>query len=163
MTAVLFMVFWYYNIILTLLHGRRRMKSILNISEAFSLALHAMSMIAAEKDGKPVTAHAVASRLGVSEAHLSKVLQRLVHAQILDSSRGPGGGFTLSRPAAEITLRDVYEVVEGPLKLDDCLIGTQICGGKSCVFDDLIHRVNREFEHYLEHATVERIKEAIKG
>jgi Rrf2 family nitric oxide-sensitive transcriptional repressor len=138
------------------------MKSILNISEAYSLALHAMSMVAAEKDGMPVTAHAMASRLGVSEAHLSKVLQRLVHARILMSARGPGGGFTLNRPAAEITLRDIYEGVEGPLKLDDCLIGTQICGGKSCVFDDLIHRVNGEFEHYLDHATVERITEALK-
>lgn len=138
------------------------MKSILNISEAYSLALHAMSMVAAEKEGSPVTAHGIATRLGVSEAHLSKILQRLAHARILKSSRGPGGGFSLNRPAAEITLRDIYESVEGPLKLDDCLIGTQICGGTSCVFDDLIHKVNGEFERYLEHTTVERIKEALK-
>lgn len=138
------------------------MKSILNITQAYSLALHAMSMIAADGEAAPVTAHTIASRLGVSEAHLSKVLQRLVHARILGSSRGRGGGFILNRPAAKITLRDIYESVEGPLKLDDCLIGTRICGGQSCVFDDLIHKVNGEFEHYLEHTTVERIKETLK-
>lgn len=138
------------------------MKSIMNISEAYSLALHAMAMVASDGTGAPVTAHGIATRLGVSESHLSKVMQRLVRAGILDSTRGPGGGFTLNRPAAEITLRDIYEGVEGPLKLDDCLIGTQICGGKSCVFDDLIHKVNGEFEHYLEHTTVERIKETLK-
>jgi Rrf2 family transcriptional regulator, nitric oxide-sensitive transcriptional repressor len=142
--------------------GRTVMKSIMNISEAYSLALHAMAMVAADGDGAPMTAHGIASRLGVSESHLSKVMQRLVRAGILNSSRGPGGGFTLNRPASEITLRDIYESVEGPLKLDDCLIGTQICGGKSCVFDDLIHKVNGDFQHYLEHTTVERIKEALK-
>ncbi|MDD3717679.1 MAG: Rrf2 family transcriptional regulator [Actinomycetota bacterium] len=138
------------------------MKSMLNISEAYSLALHAMSMVGAEKNGAAVTAHDIASRLGVSEAHLSKVLQRLVRARILRSSRGPGGGFSLNRPAVEITLRDIYEGVEGPLQLEDCLIGTQICGGKSCVFDDLIHKVNSDFKNYLEHTTVERIKDVLK-
>jgi len=138
------------------------MKSIMNISEAYSLALHAMPLVAGAKGEAPITAHAIATRLGASEAHLAKVLQRLVHGGILRSSRGPSGGFSLDRPAAEITLRDVYEAVEGPLKLEDCLIGTQICGGKSCVFDDLIHKVNADFEHYLDHTSVERIKEVLK-
>ena len=138
------------------------MKSILNISEAYSLALHAMAMVAAHGGEAPVSAHEIASRLGVSESHLSKVLQRLAKAGMLRSSRGPGGGFYLGRPAVEITLRDIYEGVEGPLVLGDCLIGTEICGGKSCVFDDMIHKVNGEFKDYLEHTTVEYIKDSLK-
>ena len=138
------------------------MKSILNISEAYSLALHAMAMVAAQGGEVPVSAHEIASRLGVSESHLSKVLQRLAKAGMLRSSRGPGGGFYLGRPAVEITLRDIYEGVEGPLVLGDCLIGTEICGGKSCVFDDMIHKVNGEFKDYLEHTTVEYIKDSLK-
>jgi Rrf2 family protein len=138
------------------------MKSIMNITEAYSLALHAMAMVAADGEGTPVTTHAIATRLGVSESHLSKVMQRLVRGGILASSRGPGGGFVLNRPATGITLREIYESVEGPLKLDDCLIGPRICGGKSCVFDDLIHKVNDEFQHYLEHTTVERIEKALE-
>ncbi|MEW6554875.1 MAG: Rrf2 family transcriptional regulator [Actinomycetota bacterium] len=140
------------------------MKSIMNISEAYSLALHAMAMVAASGEETPVTAHAIATRLEVSESHLSKVMQRLVRSGILGSSRGPGGGFSLNRPASEITLRDIYESVEGPLKLDDCLLGTHVCGekGKSCVFDDLINKVNGDFQHYLEHTSVERIKEVFK-
>jgi len=137
------------------------LKSILNISEAYSLALHAMAMIASNGKTAPLTAHGISSRLGVSEAHLSKVMQRLTKAGILKSSRGPGGGFSLDRPAREITLLDIYESVEGPLKLDDCLIGTHICGGKSCVFDDLIDKVNGQFKDYLEQTTVERIKDVL--
>ncbi len=138
------------------------MKSIINISEAYSLALHAMSMIAGAEKETPITAKAIATRLGASEAHLAKVLQRLVHAGILGSARGPSGGFFLDRPAEGITLRDAYEAVEGPLRLDNCLIGTRICGGKSCVFDDLIHKVNTDFERYLDSTSVERIKEVLK-
>ena len=139
------------------------MKSVLNISEAYSLALHAMAMVAADGGTAPVTAHGIASKLGVSEAHLSKVLQRLAKDGILRSSRGPGGGFSLNRPAHEISLMDIFEGVEGPLRLDNCLIGTQICGGKSCVFDDLIDKVNGQFKDYLENTTVETIKEVLRG
>lgn len=139
------------------------MKTILNVSEAFSLGLHATAMVASREGDEPVTAHTIASKLGVSEAHLSKVMQRLVKAGILTSSRGPGGGFTLGRAATSITLLEVYESLEGPLKLDNCLIGTHICGGKSCVFDDLIDRVNGQFKDYLEHTTVELVKGTLGG
>lgn len=139
------------------------MKSILNISEAYSLALHAMAFVASSGGQKPVSAHAIASKLGISEAHLSKVMQRLTRAGILKSARGPGGGFSLDRPESDITLLDIYESVEGPLNLGDCLIGTEICGGKSCVFDDLLHNVNGQFSYYLENTTVERIKNVIRS
>ena len=139
------------------------MKTILNVSEAFSLGLHATAMVASRESAEPVTAHTIASRLGVSEAHLSKVLQRLVKTGILKSSRGPGGGFTLGKSAPSIALIEIYESVEGPLKLDNCLIGTHICGGKSCVFDDLIDKVNGQFKDYLEHTTVELIKDTLGG
>ena len=137
------------------------MKTILNVSEAFSLGLHAMAVVASVEGGSPLTAHRIASRLGVSESHLSKVLQRLTKTGILKSSRGPGGGFSLAKPASSIALLDIYESVEGPLKLGNCLIGTQICGGKSCVFDDLIHKVNNQFEHYLVHTTLDMIKDTL--
>ncbi|RJP30724.1 MAG: Rrf2 family transcriptional regulator [Actinobacteria bacterium] len=139
------------------------MKTVLNISEAYSLALHAAAMVASHGKAGPVTAHRIATRLGVSEAHLSKVLQRLTKSGILTSSRGPGGGFSLGMPAASITLLDIYESVEGPLKLGRCLIGTHICGGKSCVFDDLIDKVNGQFKDYLQHTTVEMVKDTLGG
>ena len=137
------------------------MKNALNISEAYSLALHAMAYIASQGKGRSISAHEISSRLGVSEAHLSKVLQRLTRAGILRSSRGPGGGFSLSRPEKDITLLDIYESVEGPLKLADCLLGTELCGGKKCIFDDLLQSVNEQFKDYLERTTVESIKDII--
>jgi Rrf2 family protein len=137
------------------------MKSALNISEAYSLALHATAYMASQSKNRPISAHEMSSRLGVSEAHLSKVLQRLTRAGILRSSRGPGGGFSFSRPEGDITLLDIYESVEGPLKLADCLFETEICGRKRCIFDDLLPSVNEQFKEYLEKTTVESIRDVI--
>ena len=133
----------------------------MNISEAYSLALHATAMVASGGEQERVTSRRIASELGVSEAHLSKVLQRLARAGILKSFRGPGGGFSLIRPAHDLTLLDIYEAVEGPLRLDDCLLGTRICGGRSCLFDGLIAKVNGQFKDYLARTTVGAVEDVL--
>lgn len=139
------------------------MNSIVNLSEAFSMALHGMVMIAAAPEGQPLSAHAIADRLGVSEAHLYKVLGRLTRSRLLKSSRGPGGGFTLGRPAASIRLLDIYESVEGPLVINDCIMGTKVCCGDNCIFEDLIHDLNAEFKAYLERTALESVKDTLEG
>lgn len=138
------------------------MNSIVNLSEAFSMALHGMAMIAAVSEGSPVTARAIADRLGVSEAHLSKVLGRLTRSRLLKSMRGPGGGFILGRPAASIRLLDIYESVEGPLTINDCIMGTKVCCGDNCIFENLIHDLNAEFKDYLERTSLDEVKDTLK-
>ena len=138
----------------------RVMQKLLNISEACSLALHAASLISREEG--VITTRQIASRLGVSEAHLAKVLQRLSRAGILKSNRGPGGGFSLSRPSDEVSLLDIYECVEGPLNLGDCLFANRICDGEGCLFDELLPRINLEFKDYLRNTNLAMIKK-VKG
>ena len=62
------------------------------------------------------------SRVQEVPKHLSaKVLQTLARGGIVKSSRGTGGGYTLARPAGEITLLNVIECIEGPICLNYCL------------------------------------------
>jgi Rrf2 family protein len=119
------------------------MSSLLKISEAASLALHATAVMAGAR-GERVTARTMASFLGVSEAHLSKVLQRLTKAGLVRGTRGPRGGFRLTRPAGQISLRDVYEAVEGSLKVERCLLGVPVCGKKRCPVAGLFERLGNE-------------------
>ncbi len=48
--------------------------------------------------------------------YLFKILKQLVRANILHSKRGPGGGFTLARPAKDITILEIIEAVDGPMR-----------------------------------------------
>ncbi len=132
------------------------MRRVLNISEAFSLALHSAALVAASRGGR-VPAKSVAATLGASEHHLYKVLQRLVRAGILRSVRGPGGGFSLARPAREITLMEIYEGVEGPFRPPLCIAPQPICGGGRCVFGGLLEKSSGDFATYLERTTLEDI------
>ena len=129
------------------------MSTALRISEAVSLAFHTMGLLGAAA-GKPLTSGQIAEALGASQAHLSKVLQRLRRSGLVTSERGPGGGFELARPADEITLLKVHEAVEGPLSLSDCLLGLAQCPAGQCIFGELLASVNTQFADYLEKTRV---------
>jgi Rrf2 family protein len=125
------------------------MSNVLKISEAASLAMHAMVYLASTPDRK-VSAHQIAKTLGVSEDYLQKIFQRLARADLANAVRGPRGGFALSRPGDEITLREVYEAVEGPLSETKCLLGAPVCRGDRCILGGLLDTVNEEVRDYLD-------------
>ena len=132
------------------------MSNILKISEAASLALHTMTLLAARSDSLFPTGE-VASTLQVSEAHLSKVLQRLARVGLVKSIRGPKGGFKLSRDGHTITLLEVYEAIEGPLRLGACLMGAPICSG-NCILGGLVGTINKEVHEYLAKPKLSELK-----
>jgi Rrf2 family protein len=122
------------------------MQQVVKISEAASLALHTMVLLAANTD-KTMSTKEVAHILGVSEAHLAKVLQRLGRAGLVQSRRGPGGGFSLARDASTITLMQVYQGVEGPLQTRHCLLGKPVCHN-GCILGHLLDEVGDRVEKY---------------
>lgn len=63
----------------------------------------------------------------IPEASLAKVLQRLAQRGIVQSSKGPGGGFRLGRPASDIRLVDVVDAVDGWTRVDQCALGETSC------------------------------------
>jgi len=65
--------------------------------------------------GEPVQIRVISERQAIPGRYLEQIFQRLRRAGLVTSKRGPGGGYTLSRPPARITLREVVEAVEGAL------------------------------------------------
>lgn len=100
---------------------RDHRSSLMNVGRRVDYALRAMCYLAAQPSGSVVTRSEIQSRQGVPQHYLSKILRRLVSARLLESSSGARGGFRLGRPAEEISVRDVYECVEGNLCLIECL------------------------------------------
>lgn len=138
------------------------MNTVLRISEAASIALHTMVQLA-QDPGRAFTTHEVAESLDVSEAHLSKVLQRLSKAGLVNSVRGPNGGYRLAQSADDIVLQTIYEAIEGKLEPSSCLLGFPVCRRRKCVMGDFLRNMNAQFKAYLAENTLEDITRQTEG
>jgi len=118
------------------------MGRVIKISDAATIALHTMVLLGANREGVLSTKD-IAETLGVSGAHLAKVLQRLTKAGLVSATRGPRGGFMLRKKADEITLLEVFETVEGVLEDTGCLLHDPICSGNGqCMFGGVLKRMD---------------------
>lgn len=133
------------------------MQNMLRISEAANLALHTMVLLAGAGETR-YTVKEIAEVICSSEAHLAKVLQRLAHAGLVDSTRGPGGGFRLAGRPDAVTLLDILETIDGPFEPQDCLMKGRTCGEFGCLFGDLLTEVNGRIREYMQGRTLEDVK-----
>jgi Rrf2 family protein len=88
----------------------------MKLTRAASYAVHALVFMASQKNGRPLASHNIAKARGIPERFLLKVLKPLVSVRILISIKGPNGGYRLARSPNEITLLDVLEAVDGPIR-----------------------------------------------
>ncbi len=95
----------------------------------------------------------MAEALHVSQAHLAKVMQRLVRSGLVKSVRGPQGGFILVKDSNSITLLEVYEAIEGPFTPRECLFRKKVCEG-GCGMKNLVEGVNGEVLRHFTETTV---------
>ncbi|HAK00074.1 MAG TPA: Rrf2 family transcriptional regulator [Bacteroidales bacterium] len=124
------------------------LSKILNISEAATIAIHSMALIARSKE--LLNAQAIADATGFSKNHISKVLMQLVKYNYLSSYRGPKGGFLLNRQPEEVTLLEIYNMFDGEISdKTGCKMHCTFCPFRSCIFGDLSKRFSREFKEYL--------------
>ena len=118
------------------------MSHLINISEAASLALHGLAIVA-QKSPNKVNAKYLAEKLNASEAHLAKIFQRLSKSGLIRSFRGPTGGFVLNKPAEEISFLDIYEIVESKIILNDCPLDKAGCAFENCIFGDALKNISQ--------------------
>ena len=128
------------------------MAKIFSMSEAASIAIHSMVLIARNKEG--INAVKIAEQTGSSKNHISKVAQRLVKDDLLKSVRGPLGGFTLNKSPEDITLLEIYESIEGPLEITDCPLSYQVCNYDKCIMGNIVNKMTLEFKQYLKEQTL---------
>jgi Rrf2 family protein len=138
------------------------MGNVLKISDAASLALHTMVLLADRRE-RPLTTKEIASTFKVSEAHLAKVLQRLARAGLVLSAPGPHGGFRLRNAAERTTLLQVYEAIEGPMRTTHCLLGVPVCGAKKCILGRLVCSLITQVREYFSRTRLSDAKAAFEG
>jgi len=130
------------------------MSKIVSLSEAASIALHGMILIARKKKGMNVTK--IAELTSTSKHHVAKVMQRLVKSGYLTSHRGPNGGFELKVPPAEINFLDIYEQIEGKIEINTCPMDKPVCPFDKCILNNVTSKMSKEFREYLSNQTIEQ-------
>lgn len=119
------------------------MKSIIRLSEAASIALHACAYMASN-EGIPLSVKQMSTKLGISRNHLAKVLQRLVAAGIAKSVQGPKGGYTLDKPPSEISFLDIIDHFDSRSCNNGCLFGKEDCGLQVCIMGDFLQEITKQ-------------------
>jgi len=124
------------------------LSKVVNISEAASIAFHAMILIV--RTDKPLNATKIADRIHSSKHHVAKVLLRLAKAGFIDSVRGPSGGFFMKSKPEDITFLNIYETIEGQLNYAKCTMHEPLCTFDKCIYNNIVEKITYDFIHYLQ-------------
>ena len=131
------------------------MPGLINIPEGLSIALHTCLWIADDRQRPFRPSPDIAKSLGFSYNHFAKIVQRLVHAGLLETERGPHGGIRLARAPKDVTLLDIYAAAGGePLQPHRCLLDPAICKGRACALGHLIESENNRLHKTLQQTTL---------
>lgn len=104
----------------------------------------------------PVLMSTLAERQGLSRKYLHALLTALKSAGLVRSLRGPGGGFILARPPAQIKLSEILHAAEGPLSLVDCVADRRACNrSKRCPARRVWRDLSGAVEDVLDNVTLE--------
>jgi Rrf2 family iron-sulfur cluster assembly transcriptional regulator len=117
-------------------------------------AVTAMLDLALRGGKNPVTLAGISERQDISLSYLEQLFSRLRRHELVESVRGPGGGYYLARPLGEVSVADIIRAVDEPID------STQ-CGGKEncqdehrCMTHDLWVGLNAHIYDYLDNVTL---------
>lgn len=129
------------------------MSHIVNISEAASIGIHVIVLIARSKNNN-MNVNELSELTGASKNHIAKVMQRMVKYDFVKSTRGPSGGFVLNKPPQKISLLNVYEALEGEITIGECPYDNKICPFEECLMDGIVHRVTEEIHDHFKNKKI---------
>lgn len=130
------------------------MTKIVTLSEAASIGMHSVVVLARAK--KLLSVQDIAQVTKDSKHHISKVMLELSKQGIVSSVRGPKGGFQLAKPPSEISLLEIYEIIEGKIEHTDCPAGKEHCPFGFCILDNVTDKMSMDFYNYLKNKTLDR-------
>jgi Rrf2 family iron-sulfur cluster assembly transcriptional regulator len=121
-------------------------------------AVTAMIDLALRQDGGPVTLAAISQRQHISLSYLEQLFGKLRRHHLVESTRGPGGGYSLARKAAEITVADIIVSVDEPIDATHCG-GKGNCQGENgrCMTHDLWAALNTRMVEFLDSVTLQKM------
>lgn len=124
-------------------------------------AVMAMIDIARHSGGAPVSLAEIAERQDISQEYLEQIFAKLRKAKLVESARGPGGGYRLAREAGDIPVADIILAADEELKVTRCG-GDAVDGcvrGERCNAHDLWSSLGRQMMYFLSSISLEDVVE----
>jgi len=122
-------------------------------------AVTAMLDLALHGGGGPVTLAGISERQKISLSYLEQLFGKLRRCELVESVRGPGGGYNLAREASRVTIADIIRAVEEPLDSTQCG-GRENCQeNQRCMTHDLWEELNTAVYGFLQGVTLSQLVE----
>jgi len=114
--------------------------------------------LALRQNNGPVTLAAISQRQQISLSYLEQLFGKLRRHQLVESTRGPGGGYTLGRKATEISVADIILSVDEPIDATHCA-GKENCLGESgkCMTHELWSSLNQRMIDFLNSVNLQKL------
>jgi Rrf2 family transcriptional regulator, iron-sulfur cluster assembly transcription factor len=112
-------------------------------------AVTAMADLAMRHSRGPVTLAAISERQHISLSYLEQLFGKLRRHNLVTSVRGPGGGYNLARPAAELSVAEIVSAVDEPLDATQCAGKENCLDDRRCMTHDLWATLNEKIHDYL--------------
>ena len=136
----------------------------LKLSKKADYGLMAMRHFAEHGQQGACRAKDVAESYGIPSEALAKILQRLAKAGLLHSQHGINGGYTLARPAAEISAYEVIRAIDGPLFITSCITVRGECDQtERCTIREPLRKVNQSIEDVLKNIKISEMSDAAES
>ena len=130
----------------------------LHITRRGDYAIRGMVYLASQPPGTMSLLGTMAAGIDVPQALLAKIFQHLNRVGLVNSYRGTGGGFTLGRPAGQISLLEIVEAVEGPIILNRCLVAKGTCNrDETCTVHPVWNSIQEKMRQMLREVTLEQL------
>lgn len=135
------------------------------ISQTATYAIRAALCLAEVHGTGPMRVDDIADRLDVPRNYLSKILHVMARAQILKSTRGPGGGFRLAHEPEVLTLSQVIGQFDDLPEDSGCLLGREKCSdAEPCAAHDQWKRVSIAVRDFFDDTTLtDLLREHVPG
>lgn len=120
-------------------------------------AVTAMVDLATRGGTAPVTLAGISERQDISLSYLEQLFGKLRRHNIVESVRGPGGGYYLARPGSQITIADIISAVDEPMDATNCEGKGDCKDGKPCSTHALWYGLNEVLQAYLSSVTLQQL------
>lgn len=132
-------------------------------SRSAEYAIRAFVYLADVPEGKYAMVKNIAEESEIPTHFLAKILQQLARKGFLRSSKGPTGGFTLRRPAAEISLLELVDSIDGLAEYQRCPSGMAECNDEApCGMHESWKKLRSSIMDYLEGTTIADVAAALR-